>query len=198
MSRISWGKPRIFVKDRDAGNTAKWQELYTPVEGSTQLSPSKGDRIEARIEGGEYEDVKYKRSTYQVAYNIRKGKEGTTVRRLPFASLDGRVDHHFGFLLQPEDPDCEGFYIEECVVTIDDAYTAEEGGMWQVQMDALKAAAGGDTVKWGKVTITTGTNPTIAFTEISTFDSGGPGERDQAYSFDGASVVLKASTAIEG
>lgn len=197
MSRISWGKPRLFVKDTDtAGST--WQELYTPVEDSTQLTVTKGDKMEARIEGGEAEDVKYKRSTYSVAFNIRKGKVGgsSTLRALPFHSIDGYVEKHFALLLQPEDPTCEGFYIGDSTVSIDDTFTAADGAMWQVQMDALKAAKG-DTVKWGVVTVSGAAgSEKISFTEGSSFDSGTTGEDTAAKTISNESVTVIASTAV--
>ena len=198
MSRISWGKPRIFVKDTDQSGS-KWQELITPAEDSTQLSVSKGDRLEAKIEGGETEDVKYKRSNYQVAFNIRKGKlPGGQQRKKPFPSIDGRVDHHYAILLQPEDATCEGFYIADCTVTVDDVFTSAEGGMWQVQMDALRAASG-DTVKWGIVTINeSGGSATIAFTEGTSFDCSYPGEGTTPHNLDASAVILADSTAYNG
>ena len=197
MSRISWGKPRLFVKDTDTSG-AKWQELYTPVEDSTQLTVSKGDKMEAKIEGGEAEDVKYKRSTYSVAYNIRKGKEpgGATQRKLPFHSIDGYVEKHFALLLQPEDPTCEGFYISDSTVSIDDTYTTADGAIWQVTQDALRASEG-DTVKWGLVTISGSGNSTkISFTEGSSFDSGTTGEGSAAKTITNEDVTLKSSTAV--
>ena len=50
MAVLAWGKPRIFVKKLGVGGS--WIELPTPVEGSTQLSTTKGDKNEAKIEGG--------------------------------------------------------------------------------------------------------------------------------------------------
>ena len=167
MANIAWGKPRIFVKDVDGGteqNPEKWIELPTPVEDSTELSAEKGDKLEARIEGGENEDVKYKRSTYTLAFNIRKAKR----RQAPFPSVDGVVDHHFAVLLQPEDPAVEGFYISSTTVSVDETFTAAEGAMWQCQLEALKAAVG-DTVKWGIVD--TATAGKISFTEGSSSES---------------------------
>ena len=169
MAKLSWGKPRIFVKDVDEQN-AKWYELATPVEDSTELVPTKGDKLEAKVEGGENEDVKYKRSTYAVNFNIRKAKG----RQAPFPACDGIVDHHFAILLQPEDVTVEGFYIEAATVSIDDTFTAGDGAMWQCIMEAIKAAEG-DTVKWGVVTLEkTGTGAqevtTISFLEASSAD----------------------------
>ena len=71
MSNLSWGKPRIFVKDLDA-EAAKWKELNTPAQDTTELQSTKGDKMEAPIEGGENEEVKYKDGQYAVVYNIRK------------------------------------------------------------------------------------------------------------------------------
>lgn len=168
MSKVNWGIPRIFVKDMD-DEQAAWYELNTPVEDSTELTSTQGDKLEAKIEGGENEDVKYKRSTYELAYNIRMLKG----RQAPFPISDGVVDHKFAVLLQPEDPECEGFYIESSTVAVDQSYTAADGSMWQVHHDALKATKG-DTVKWGKITVTApeGANPgTIAFAEGSSHDN---------------------------
>ena len=195
MSRISWGKPRLFVKDNDTDNST-WQELYTPVEDSTQLTVTKGDKMEARIEGGEAEDVKYKRSTYSVTFNIRKGKipGGSTIRKLPFHSIDGYVEKHFALLLQPEDPTCEGFYIGDSTVSIDDTYTAADGGMWQVTMDALRASKG-DTVKWGVVTVDSAEHK-ISFLEGSSYDYGTTGEDTTKKAITNESVTEVDSTAV--
>lgn len=169
MAKIAWGKPRIFVKDVDETDASKqkWYELPTPEEDTTQLSAEKGDKLEARIEGGENEDVKYKRSTYSLAFNIRKAKK----RQAPFPSLDGVVNNHYAVLLQPEDPAVEGFYIEATTVSVDETFTAADGAKWECIMEAVKAQKG-DTVKWGLVTLGgTEQAPTISFTEASSHDT---------------------------
>ena len=159
------------MKNIDATPADNWHELYTPIENSTQLNVTKGEKLEARIEGGGAEDVKYKRGTFGLAFNIRKGKVpgASTARRLPFASVDGYVNDQFAVLLQPEDPTCEGFLIERGTVTIDESYSSTDGGVWQIQIDAIKPASG-DTIKWGVVT-TDATAKTIQFTEGSSYDS---------------------------
>ena len=121
--------------------------------------------MEAPIEGGELEDVKYKRSTYVLAYNIRKAKG----RKAPFPAVDGLVDDHYGVLLMPEDDTCEGFLIESSTVGVDDTFNASDGAIWQIQHDAVKAATG-DTVKWGTVQLS---GTTLTFKERSTAAAGG-------------------------
>lgn len=173
MSKLSWGKPRIFALDKDSTDeNEKWFEVPTPVEDSTELQSEKGDKMEAPIEGGELEDVKYKRNTYTVVYNVRKAKG----RKKPYPSNDGLVDHHYSLMVMPEDPTCLGFYIESTTVGIDDTFTAADGAMWQIQHDAVKATTG-NTVKWGTVSLSgsslsfTGTDADTGTTVTGTLDN---------------------------
>lgn len=156
MAKIPWGKPTLFTFKE--GSTVAYK-LPTPVEDSTELSSEKGDKLEAKIEGGANEDVKYKRSTYGLAFNIRK----LTGRKPPYPSVDGVVNDIYGMLLMPEDPTTEGFYIERGSVSIDEPFTAADGAMWNCQLDALEPEEG-NTVKWGTVEVS---GDTITFTERS-------------------------------
>lgn len=149
MAVIGWGKPRIFVKDLD-DQSAKWIELPTPVEDSTQLSTEKGDKQEAKIEGGENEDVKYGKNTYSLALNIRAAKG----RKRPISDDDGVVAHNYAVALQPEDPNVQGFCIEKATVSVEDTFTSADGGVWAYTLDALKSPAGRKQVNWGKIIIT--------------------------------------------
>ena len=156
MSNLSWGKPRIFVKDLD-DQSPSWKELNTPVQDSTELQTTKGDKMEAPIEGGENEDVKYKDSQFAVVYNIRKYKG----RAVPIHNKNGVVSHHYAFALMPEDATNVGFYIERTAVTVDDTFTANDGAVWAIQHDAI-AATSGNTVKWGTLAVAAGK---LTFTE---------------------------------
>lgn len=156
MSNLSWGKPRIFVKDLDA-EAAKWKELNTPAQDTTELQSTKGDKMEAPIEGGENEEVKYKDGQYAVVYNIRKYKG----RSVPIPNKNGVAHHHYAFCLMPEDNTNIGFYIEKTTASVDDTFTPADGAVWAVQHDAI-AATSGNTVKWGTVVIEEGK---LKFTE---------------------------------
>ena len=149
MAVIGWGKPRLFVKDLDEAD-AKWLELPTPVEDSTELTTEKGEKKEAKIEGGENEDVYYNKNTYALACRIRMAKN----RKQPIASADGVVAHNYAVMLQPEDASVpSGISIEKSTVSCEETYTADEGGAWTYTFDALKPTAG-NQVKWGIVTVT--------------------------------------------
>ena len=130
MSKISWGKCSIYIKDLETTG-AKWKKIPTPIEDSTELTTEKGDKLEAKIEGGENEDVKYKRNTYTLAYGIRRMKN----RVMPFADVDGVIDHQYAVAVVPEDPNAPA-----CL--IDKTYTH----------DVLKPDSG-NAVKWGTITV---------------------------------------------
>ena len=148
MSRLSWGRPRIFVKDLDTQN-ATWKELNVPVQDSTELQPTKGDKMEAPIEGGENEDVKYRASKYVIVYAIRK-LQG---RSVPIPHTNGIAAKSYAFCLMPEDAGNIGFYVERTTVSVDDNFTCSEGAAWSIQHDAI-AAQSGNTIKWGVPSIT--------------------------------------------
>lgn len=149
MAVVGWGKPRIFIKDLDA-TTQKWEELDTPVEDSTQLETTKGDKQEAKIEGGENEDVKYGKNTYALTFNIR----ATKGRKRPISDEDGVVAHNYAIALQPEDPEVQGFCMKKATVSVEDTFSTADGGVWAYTFDALKASSSDKQVYWGKIVLT--------------------------------------------
>jgi len=149
MAFIGWGKPRILFKDLDATNSS-WQEMPTPVENSTELSTEKGDKKEATIEGGENEDVKYNKNTYALTCQVRAAKG----RKCPISHTDGVVDHNFAVVVQPEDPAVQGVCILKSAVSVEDAFSTEEGGSWTFTFDAIKKATNFKQVYWGVIAIT--------------------------------------------
>jgi hypothetical protein len=157
MAVLSWGKPRIFIQKE--GET-KWKELPTPVEDSTQLATTKGDKKEAKVEGGENEDVKFAKNTYALNLNIRQAKG----RVKPIVDADGVINDNYKVVLQPEDPTNEGFCLDKTTVSVEDTWTSADGGIWAYAFDALKPESG-DQVKWGEVSVTgTADNLEVTFT----------------------------------
>lgn len=162
MAQIGWGQPRIFIKDLDAEPSGTWKEVPTPVENSTQLTPTKGDKQEAKLEGGANEDVRYSKNTYELAYQIRIAKGKT----MPFEHDDGIVAHQYAVAVQPEDPLVPGIMIDRSTVSAEDNFSTEEGGSITYTHDALKPEKG-NQVKWGiiKVTESGGSISNVELTE---------------------------------
>lgn len=149
MSKLGWGKPRIIVKDLD-DPSAVWKEFPTPVQNSSQLTTTKGEKQEAKLEGGENEDVRYNKNSYALVTNIRAAKN----RARPIPDVDGVVEHKYAVVLQPEDKDVPGVAIECSTVSVEDTFSTEEGGIWAYTFDALKPDTGRKQVMWGKIIIT--------------------------------------------
>lgn len=171
MAVIGWGKPRVFIKDLDA-SAPKWEELPTPVEDSTQLTTTKGDKQEAKIEGGENEDVKYGKNTYALALNIRAAKG----RKRPVSDREGVVAHNYAVVVQPEDTEVQGFCMEKTTVSVEDTFTSADGGVWAYTFDALKAAADKKQIQWGKI-IVTESGGNISKIECDPEDESGDGDK---------------------
>lgn len=147
MATVSWGKPRIVVKK--VGGSS-YIVMPTPAEGSTSLETSQGDKMEAKIEGGEYEDVKYNANTYALSFQIRVTKG----RTMPIEHNDGVVSDDYELWLQPEDPACPGIHIAKASVNAQTAYTSSEGLSVTYTFDALKKDATTPQLEHGVVTYT--------------------------------------------
>lgn len=163
MSVLGWGKCRLFTKNLDKKD-ATWKEWPTPVENSTNLETTKGDKQEAKIEGGENEDVRYSKSTYVLNANIRAAKG----RKKPIADSDGIISDNYAVAVQPEDPGAVGVIIDKAKPSVADTWATEEGGIWEYAFDALKPASG-DQVKMGTVNVSEesdGTITDITITEV--------------------------------
>lgn len=161
MSLLGWGKCRVFIKDLDT-NSAPWVELPTPVENTTILETTKGDKQEAKIEGGENEDVRYAKSTYVLNLNIRAAKD----RVKPIEDSDGIIAHNYAVAVQPEDPEAIGVMIDKSKPSVADTWSTEEGGIWEYAFDALKPDSG-DQCKMGVISVTgTGENLSVSIEEV--------------------------------
>ncbi len=142
---ISWGQPKIEVMKLGT-EPGEWQEFATPVEGTTQLTTTQGDKMEAKIEGGENEAVKYKKNTYQLAFNVRQVPERTD----PIVDNDGIVTDEYAVRVTPENPEALGVQIDRSSVNVQKTYDAENGLVKVYTFDVLKPETG-DAVKIQKI-----------------------------------------------
>lgn len=143
MKALSWGKPRIFIAPIADGTEGEWVEVKTPVENTTKLTTTKGDKKEAKVEGGENECVKYNRNTYALEFEIRVGLENDgTLTQLPFDDVDGVIATTYAIKVQPENPEVQGIYIKNAVVSLEDNWDAENGKINKYTCDVVKAQTG--------------------------------------------------------
>ena len=137
---LAWGKCTIKIsKLQENGDaSSSWIDTPTPVENSTKLTPTKGAKKEAKIEGGENEAVKYAASTYVFEFEIRAGKG----RKKPVDDVDGVIAGEYAIKLQPEDETVEGIKIDRCVLSLEDTFDTENGTKWKYTADVLKPKTG--------------------------------------------------------
>ena len=140
---ISWGIPTITAK-----SGSKTVNFPTPVNDTTQLTSEKGDKLEALVEGGEPEAVKYQRGKYTLEFQVRIGKG-----RLPDATnmidgTDGVVAGEWEVSLTPEDWDegAPGFTIPKSVCSYVDNYSSDDGIIRTYTFDSLKPETGNQVV----------------------------------------------------
>lgn len=144
INRASWGKPKLALGKwaDDGGAPTEWGVIDYIVEGTTELLVNKGDKKEAKIEGGEVEAVRYSANTYELVFNVRLFPG----RQLPFQDVDGFVEGKWAILLQPEDPKALGYQFDSCVLSTEDVFSSEDGMSLKVTASILKPASGA-TVK---------------------------------------------------
>lgn len=148
MAQTGWGKCSILVRDLDASPAGKWTLLPTPAEGTTQLTATKGTKSEAKIEGGENEDVRYSANTYALAFQIRKAKG----RKVIIEHVDGVVAHDYEVIVVPEDQAVpSALYIKKANVSVEDNFTTTDGGTDLYTFDAVKPDQNGKQVLWGAI-----------------------------------------------
>ena len=141
---ISWGIPKITVKNTATGSQAI--VFYTPVEDSTQLSMEKGEKMEATIEGGEAEAVKYKRGKYTLEFEVRLGDSHN---KWQIDGVDGVVDGEWSVELEPEDyaNGAPGFKMPKSVCSYEDSYSSDDGIKRKYSFESLKPEVG-KQIQW--------------------------------------------------
>ena len=150
---LAWGKNKHWLEKHNNGKpSGEFIEIYTPAEGTYQLNPTKGDKKEALVEGGDVEAVKYNKNKYDVQFEVRQGNEDGTPRKKPIEDVDGVIEGEYRYISQPENVEVEGIVIDRCVVSCEDSLNMTDGGRWKYTIDALKPKTG-NTVKWRKITV---------------------------------------------
>lgn len=147
---VGWGRCTIRVKKYD-DDTASWESFATPVEDSTQLETEEGDKLEAAIEGGGNEAVKYKKSTYQLQFQMRQVPERTD----PITDTDGVVDDEYTVQVIPENEDAIGLEIPRAAVHVQTAFDTEDGITKTYIFDALTVSDGTATITLGAISTDT-------------------------------------------
>ena len=147
---IGWGKPTIKVK-KLTDLESEYSELPTPVENSTSLETTQGEKMEAKIEGGDNEAVKYKANTYELTFQIRDAPEKAEKLKV-ISDKDGVVSDEFAVQVIPENDKAIGVQIDRSSVNVQTSYSSENGVVKTYTFSALKPSDGSETVKFKTIT----------------------------------------------
>lgn len=141
MAVITWGKPLIEIvkyEDGELPSVPVWKSIPTPKEGTSKLSTEKGDRKEAKEEGGVAIDVKVTANKYIFEFELYKTRGFTP----PIEEVDGVVIDNYAIRLTPEDETLEGFQFDKSSVSVETNWTSEDGETLKYTFEALKPKTG--------------------------------------------------------
>ena len=139
---INWGKPTLefaaYTGSSFDAESASWTAFPTPVENTTQLETTAGDKVEAKEEGGGTVDTYQKKSKYAFSFElfVKKGQDK------PIEDNDGVISANYAFRLTPEDPTCHGYLVEKASVSILETFNSQDGSRWKYTFDALVPDSG--------------------------------------------------------
>jgi len=144
---LSWDECDVYA--RKVGD-AKFKKFPTPVEESTSLTPTAGEVLEAKVEGGGVEARKQKKNSYELVFKVRVAPERTD----PFNFVDGSIDSNMVVAVVPKNKRAKGIMIDNATASVlDNIYTSKDGLVDEYHFNALIPDSG-NIVKRGIITAT--------------------------------------------
>lgn len=137
---LKWGKPTIEIGLIGANGAAPtyWIKLDIPVENSTKLTSAKGDKKEAKEEGGGVVAVRYGENNYTLEFELyAKGDN-----EKPIPEVNGVITQEYAARITPENASLPGKQLDLVHFSIEDTFDSENGEKWKYTGDVLKPASG--------------------------------------------------------
>lgn len=134
MAILSWGRCTVYARRTDTSTPSTWVKFPIPADGTATLETSKGDKLEAKVEGGGVEAVKYNKSTYVLNATVR----AAAGRAKPIEDTDGVVEGEYEAVLTPENIKAPGLWLPRSAVSVEEKYDTKEGLQWSYAFDALE------------------------------------------------------------
>ena len=159
MIQLMWGEALAAIaKQKADGTYDAFKKLPKCVENALSLTTTKGEKKEAKVEGGSIEAVKYNKNVYGLAMSFRRGLVKGVMRTFPFDDdeVDGVVDGIYYLRVQPEDKASGGLSVKEVVISTEDTYTAADGAIKIVNFDFIRPEENEDgtqdpTIDWSPI-----------------------------------------------
>ena len=141
MKQLMWGEAlSAIAKKNTDGTYGEFNRLPDCVENALNLATTKGERKDAKVEGGATEAVKYGYNAYALSMSFRRGMVNGKPVTFPFSKdeIDGVVSGIYYLRVQPEDKTSGGLSVKEVVISTEDTYTAADGAIKVVTFDFIK------------------------------------------------------------
>ena len=145
MSKLSWGECDIFhAISTDGAPSGDWEELPTPKEDTTQLTPTAGTAKEAKEEGGALVDYLPAKVTHELEFTlfVKKGEEP------PFEDNDGVIEGEHAFRVEPQDKDAQAIKIDRASLRVEESYNTADGILMKYVATVLKPKTGKSVKKY--------------------------------------------------
>ena len=153
---IAWGQPRLWWVKLVNGVVpalARWKAMFTPKEGTTNVSVTEGEQRSAKVEGGK--KIAERKDADEFYFNFEqyaRTPDTGVEPEMPFdQSHDGQIGGEYAILLQPEYAGAVGLRIDKCTASVQPNWTAEEGTVFAFRCPILMPNDGSDMTKWQKV-----------------------------------------------
>ncbi|MGL5913355.1 MAG: hypothetical protein ACRCZB_04255 [Bacteroidales bacterium] len=133
-TKLNWGKPKIEISESlDGAPVGEWKEVPIVKEGTAILTTTKGNKTDAKGEGGELVDVRYEKNAFSFAFDIFS----PTGDNRPVEDEDGIVAKEYAIRITPENKTLAGFILDRCSVSVEDNWSSAEGTIVKYTFDAL-------------------------------------------------------------
>lgn len=143
---LSWGECDAYVKK--AGETT-YKKEPKPVDQSTTVEPSEGEKLEAKVEGGKLEAAMQLANSYLAKYQLRVAESKDS----NITHVNGVVEDEYSLAIVPKNKSAIGIVIDRASVSVlDNTFNSKEGIVDEFRFTALEPADG-KILKRGVLTV---------------------------------------------
>jgi hypothetical protein len=143
IQKMKWGKMILQVAKLiynaldEVWEFDKWITLPTPVLDSFTLTTEAGEKLEAKVEGGELVASRLSVSKYNFEFEIFLGDNAK-----PIEDVNGVIPDEYAIRVIPEDATLPGFMMGRCSVSAQETFTSKDGHKVKYNFEALKPETG--------------------------------------------------------
>lgn len=146
--QLAWGKPKVSYAKLTDGNPGEYNQLPTPIEGTTTITFSDGTERPATLEGGEtYAVYRTKGTATFTADYLIAGKDD--ISKWFGGITEGNVADEYSIKIEPEFAGAKVVTINRASINLKPEYSANGNGLILHVVGSILKPATGDRVTLG-------------------------------------------------